>query len=397
MRLPDIDRSAPRWTGLSLNIGSETDISPYMARALELAWDAVGRTSPNPPVGAVVVRDGRVSGEGSTQPAGEAHAEVVALRQAGNLARGSTMYVTLEPCSHYGRTPPCTDAIIAAGVTEVHASMIDPNPLVGGSGVERLRKAGVAVQLWEGRSNAEELAAPHAKFTTTSRPLVTAKFAMSLDGKIATRTGDSKWITSVEARSYVHELRARSDAIMAGIGTVIADNPQLTARRPDGTPFPHQPLRVIVDSNGRLPLDSSLLQQAGSTLVVMANDLQNVRADLESAGAEVLMATGGDGRVDLGALLDELGRREITSVFVEGGGTLLGSIFDRRMADRVVAFVAPVIIGGEAAPSPVGGEGTERMADILRLTDVGIETFGDDVAASGWCSTVGDYHTQVRG
>ena len=365
-----------------------------MARALELAWDAVGRTSPNPPVGAVVVRDGRVVGEGSTQPVGQAHAEVVALRQAGDLARGAALYVTLEPCSHHGRTPPCTEAIIAAGVAEVHASIVDVNPRVSGAGLDRLREAGIAVHTGEGRREAEELAAPHAKLVTTGRPLVTAKFAMSLDGKIATRTGDSKWITSEESRRYVHELRARSDAIMVGIGTVMADDPQLTARRPDGTPLPRQPLRVVVDSSGRLPGDSTLLKQAGGTLVAMGGRDRfetcpyNVRAYLESVGAEVFTAAGVDGRVNLVGLLDELGRREITSVFVEGGGTLLGSLFDDGLVDRVVGFVAPVIIGGESALSPVGGEGAERMAEALRLSDVRVETFGDDVAVSGWVRQV---------
>ena len=378
-----------RWTGPSPDIGSDSDTNARMVRALELAWDAVGRTSPNPPVGAVVVRDGHVVGEGSTQRAGQAHAEVVALRQAGHLARGATLYVTLEPCSHHGRTPPCTDAIIAAGVAEVHASIVDVNPRVSGAGLDRLREAGITVHTGEGRHEAEELAAPHAKLVTTGRPLVTAKFAMSLDGKIATRTGDSKWITSEESRRYVHELRARSDAIMVGIGTVIADDPQLTARRPDGTPLPRQPLRVVVDSSGRLPRDSTLLKQAGGTLVTMANESENVRACLESVGAEVFAAAGVDGRVDLAGLLDELGHRDITSVFVEGGGALLGSLFDGGLVDRVVGFVAPVIIGGESALSPVGGEGAERMADTLRLSGVRVETFGDDVAVSGWCGQSG--------
>ena len=189
----------------------------FMRRhALELARAAVGSTSPNPPVGAVVVRDGRIVGEGHTQPTGGDHAEIVALGQAGELARGSTLYVTLEPCSHQGRTPPCTDAIISAGVSEVHASVVDPNPQVSGKGLEQLRRAGILVTLGEGREDAEELIAPHAKFITTGTPLVTAKFAMSLDGKIATRTGDSKWITSEESRRYVHTLRAQSDAIMVG-------------------------------------------------------------------------------------------------------------------------------------------------------------------------------------
>ena len=369
-----------------------------MARAAELAWSAVGRTSPNPPVGAVLVKDGRIVGKGSTQPAGQAHAEVAALRQAGHLACGATLYVTLEPCSHHGRTPPCTDAIIEAGVTEVYASVLDVNPRVGGAGIDRLREAGIAVHVGDGRHEAEELAAPHAKFITTGRPLVTAKFAMSLDGKIATRTGDSRWITSEESRQYVHELRARSDAIMAGIGTVIADDPQLTARGPDGTPYPRQPLRVIVDSSGRLPLGATLLRQPGSTLVASAVHLRSEQqAGLETAGAEVFAAPGANGRVSLTELLDELGRRDITGVFVEGGGTLLGSLFDDGLVDRVVGFVAPVLIGGEAAPSPVGGQGAERMAQALRLFDVRIETFGGDVAVSGWCAPVGTLNSPARG
>ena len=360
-----------------------------MVRALELAWDAVGRTSPNPPVGAVVVKGGRVAGEGHTQPAGEAHAEVVALHHAGEQAQGAALYVTLEPCSHHGRTPPCTDAVIAAGISEVHASTIDSNPRVRGTGLDRLREAGIAVRTGEGRHEAQELAAPHAKFITTGRPLVTAKFAMSLDGKVATRTGDSKWITAEKSRRYVHELRARSDAILAGIGTVLADDPQLTARRPDGSPLPRQPLRVIVDSSGQLPLNSTLLRQPGSTLVAMARESPTGRERLESTGAVVFSATGVDGRVDLTELLDELGRRGVISVFVEGGGTLLGSLLDAGLVDRVVGFVAPVIIGGAAAPSPVGGDGVEQMAQALRLVDVRVETFGDDVAISGWCSAIG--------
>ena len=317
-----------------------------MRHALELAWVALGSTSPNPPVGAVVVRGGRIVGEGHTQPAGGEHAEIVAMRQAGELARGSTLYVTLEPCSHHGRTPPCTDAIIASGVSEVCASAVDPNPQVSGSGLEQLRRAGIAVTLGEGRDDAEELIAPHAKFITTGTPLVTAKFAMSLDGKIATRTGDSKWITSEESRRYVHTLRARSDAIMAGIGTVLTDDPQLTARDAEGFALPRQPLRVIVDSKGRLPADASLLRQPGRTLVFVSEETAVRQSGLESPGAEWVVASGDDGRVDLRAVLSELGRRQVTSLLVEGGGTVLGSLFDEDLVDRVVGFVAPVIVGG---------------------------------------------------
>lgn len=350
-----------------------------MQRALELARRAVGVSSPNPPVGAVVVRDGEVVGEGWTQPVGQAHAEVVALQDAGDRARGATLYVTLEPCSHHGRTPPCTQRIIDAGISEIHTSTLDPNPRVAGRGVTDLREAGVIVHVGEGEDEAKELIEPHTKFITTGLPLVTVKFAASLDGKIATRTGDSKWITGEESRAYVHRLRAASDAIMAGINTVLADDPQLTARSPDGTTLPRQPLRVIVDSRGRIPHDARLLTETGDTLVAVAE------SGIQIPGAEIVSMPGADGKVDLNALMQELGRREITSVLIEGGGTLIGSLFDLRLVDKVVAFIAPVIIGGRSAPSPVGGLGAERMTDTLRLSRVKIHQFGDDVAITGYC------------
>lgn len=358
-----------------------------MRRALELARASVGETSPNPPVGAVIVMDGRIVGEGRTQPAGQAHAEVVALRQAGELARGATLYVTLEPCSHHGRTPPCTDAIIAAGVSEVRASMLDPNPQVGGRGLELLREAGIAVSVGECREEAEELAAPHSMFMTTGMPLVTLKFAMSLDGKIATRTGDSQWITCEESRRYVHRLRAQSDAIMAGIGTVVADDPQLTARDAGDMPLPRQPMRVVVDSRGSMSPDAAMLGQPGRTLVAVSEISEGRRDALESAGAEVFIAPTGNGRVNLRALLEELGRREVTSVFVEGGGVLAGSLMDARLVNRVVAFVAPVIIGGDRAPSPIGGQGATLISDTIRLSGVRVERFGADVAVIGRCDS----------
>ena len=356
-----------------------------MLRALELARASVGETSPNPPVGAVVVRDGQIVGEGKTQPAGQDHAEIVALLQADELARGATLYVTLEPCWHYGRTPPCTNAIIAAGVAEVHVSMVDPNPRVDGRGIAALRAAGIEVVLGECREEAEELVAPHAVYITTGMPLVTLKFAMSLDGKIATRTGDSKWITCEESRRYVHTLRSQSDAIMAGIGTVLADDPQLTARYSNDVPFARQPLRVVVDSRGNVPPDATMLSQPGKTLVAVSEISEDAREALESAGAEVFFAPTGNGRVNLRALLTELGRREVTSVFVEGGGVLSGSLLDAHLVHQVVAFVAPTIIGGDRAPSPVGGQGVALMSDAIRLSAVKIERFGEDVAIIGRC------------
>ena len=255
---------------------------------------------------------------------------------------------------------------------------------MSGRGLDQLRRAGIAVTLGEGREDAEELIAPHAKFITTGTPLVTAKFAMSLDGKIATRTGDSKWITSEESRRYVHTLRAQSDAIMVGIGTVLADDPQLTARDADGAPLPRQPLRVIVDSNGRLPPDATLLSQPGRTLVFVSDGAAMQQPGAHSQSAEWIAAPGHDGRVDLRVMLSELGRRQITSLFVEGGGRVLGPLFDERLVDKVIGFIAPVIIGWQmTAPSPVSGSGVERIADAMRLNGVRIERFGDDVAIMG--------------
>lgn len=334
-----------------------------------------------------MVRRSQIVGEGHTQPAGQAHAEIMALRRAGARARGAALFVTLEPCSHHGRTPPCADAIIEAGVASVTMAVTDPNPLVSGQGEARLLDAGVSVGVGDGEDEAAELIAPHAKFIRTGTPLVTAKFAMSLDGKIATRTGDSKWITSAESRRYAHELRRRSDAIMVGIGTALADDPQLTARDADGAPLPRQPLRVIVDSRGRLPSDAAMLSQPGDTLVAIAHEDAGARARLEAAGALVFEAGDdgrGDDRVNLGALLSELGRREITSVLVEGGGGLLGSLFDEGLVDRVVGFVAPVVIGGADALSPVGGSGAVMMADAVRLSGARVERIGEDVVVAGW-------------
>ena len=355
-----------------------------MQRALELARQAVGVSSPNPPVGAVLVRDGEVVGEGQTQPPGQAHAEIVALAAAGDRARSATLYVTLEPCCHQGRTGPCTEAIIAAGVAEVHAAIPDPSSAVDGRGFDRLRNAGITVTVGEGADDAAELAEPHAKHVNTGLPLATGKFAISLDGKIATRSGESRWISGEESRRYTHELRAASDAILAGIETVIVDNPQLSARDASGAPLPRQPVRVIVDRRGRLPSNARLLSEPGTTLVATATDDARVTERLNGLGVEVLHHPGSDGRVDLAGLVRELGRRGMTSLFIEGGGTVLGSMFDLGLIDKVVGFVAPMIIGGASAPGPVGGLGADRMADALRLHRVKILRFGDDIAITGY-------------
>ena len=359
----------------------------YMQRALASARQALGNTSPNPAVGAVIVKDGVIVGEGQTQPAGSWHAEVVALRQAREAARGATMYVSLEPCCHYGRTPPCTEAIITAGVAEVHLAAIDPNPLVSGRGKAALEAAGIKTHVGEYEEAALELNEAYCKFITSRLPFVTAKFAMSLDGKIATKTGDSQWITGEEARRYAHSLRRVSDAIMVGVNTIIADDPQLTARydTDDDVLSPRQPLRIIVDSRGRTPPFARIFRVPGKTLIATAASIEPAKErELREAGAELLSLPAKRGQVDLLELLRTLGSREISSVLVEGGGTLLGSFFDQGLVDKVYAFVAPVIIGGKRAITAVEGRGVSKMAEALRLRRWGVERLGDDIMICGY-------------
>ena len=368
----------------------------HMGVALSLAQRAVGSVSPNPPVGAVLVRDGEVVGEGYTQPPGQAHAEIVAIRQAGPRARGATLYTTLEPCNHQGRTRPCSEAIVEAGVAEVHSAVTDPNPHVKGGGLSRLSEAGIAVSTGERAGEASRLIEAYAKLATTGTPFVTAKFAMSLDGKIATRTGSSQWITGEEARAYAHRLRAASDAVMVGINTVLADDPRLTARDGSGAALDRQPLRVVVDSRGRIPREARMLSEPGSTLIVTGGAGGHetrpydgghgcIEGEHDGEGVETAAMPGAGGLVDLEALMSHLGEREIASVVVEGGGVLLGALFDRGLVDKVCAFIAPVVVGGAAAPSPVAGEGVELIGDALRLRDVEVLTLGADIAVVGYC------------
>ncbi|MBI3970129.1 MAG: bifunctional diaminohydroxyphosphoribosylaminopyrimidine deaminase/5-amino-6-(5-phosphoribosylamino)uracil reductase RibD [Chloroflexi bacterium] len=363
-----------------------------MARALELARAVKGRTSPNPAVGAVVIRDGRIAGEGATQPYGRPHAEVIALRAAGPLAAGATLYVTLEPCSHYGRTPPCVDAVIEAGIAEVHLATLDPNPEVCGRGLARLEAAGIRTVVGEGRAAAQELNEEFARWVTTGRPLVIAKFAASLDGRIATWGGDSRWITGPEARAEVHRLRDRVDAIVVGVNTVIADNPELTTRmeRPDGSEV-HHPRRFVLDSTARTPPTARVLSNelpGRTTIVTTELAPPERRAALEAAGAEVWTVAPRWGHVALDALLDEMGRHKITSLLVEGGAAVHGAFFDDDLVDRVMAFIAPLVIGGRDAPSAVGGTGARRLADSRHLSDVQVERLGADTLIAGYTRRV---------
>jgi diaminohydroxyphosphoribosylaminopyrimidine deaminase/5-amino-6-(5-phosphoribosylamino)uracil reductase len=361
----------------------------FMECALSLARLAMGYTSPNPAVGAVVVKDGLAVGMGYTQPAGSDHAEVMALRQAGDKAREATMYVTLEPCPHYGRTPPCTQAIIDAGISEVHIALLDPNPLVSGHGVGRLNERGIKTHIGMGQQEAYEINEAYIKHITTGLPFVVAKFAMSLDGKIATKTGDSKWITKEEARNYAHALRHTVDAIMVGVNTIIADNPRLTAKCCGGRGGvgKMQPLRLVVDSKGKVPLNAHIFEPPGEVLLAVAAPFDSAKKKkFVKAGAEVLELPASRGLVDIVELLKLLGRREIVTVLVEGGGKLLGSLFDHHLVDKVLAFISPIIIGGYEAVS-VGGNGVDNIAKALRLSQVDIKSFGDDILVSGYVET----------
>jgi diaminohydroxyphosphoribosylaminopyrimidine deaminase/5-amino-6-(5-phosphoribosylamino)uracil reductase len=359
----------------------------YMECALSLARLAVGYASPNPAVGAVAVKNGLVVGMGYTQPPGSDHAEIVALRQAGDKAKGATMYVTLEPCCHYGRTPPCTKALIEAGISEVHVAMVDPNPMVSGRGVSELEKAGIRTYVGELQEESSEINEAYVKYITTGLPFVIAKFAMSLDGKIATRTGQSEWISNEQSRRYVHSLRHGVDAIMVGVNTAIVDNPRLIALCccGKGGRAKKQPLRLVVDSKGRIPVGARIFKQPGKTLVVTVKPFDRKKfRELAEVGAEVLELPQEGGLVDLRALFKALGDREVLSVLVEGGSKVLGSLFDTHSVDKVLAFISPIIIGGDEATTAVGGNGVGNLVEALRLSRVNVESFGDNILISGY-------------
>jgi diaminohydroxyphosphoribosylaminopyrimidine deaminase / 5-amino-6-(5-phosphoribosylamino)uracil reductase len=352
----------------------------YMRRALELAERGRGYVEPNPLVGAVVVRDGRIVGEGWHERFGQAHAEVNALAAAGDTARGATLYVTLEPCCHHGKTPPCTDAVLRAGVRRVVAALADPYPAVASKGATLLREAGVDVEIGPGEAEARRQNAPYLKLLATGCPYVHAKWAMSLDGKIATRTGDSRWISGEASRARVHALRGRMDAILIGSGTARADDPLLTARPPG----PRTPMRIVLSSCGLLRPESQLVRTAreAPVLIVTAGTPDDgLRNKLVEAGCEVLALEGAMPPVP--ALLDELGRRRFTNVLVEGGARVLGSFFDAEAIDEAHVFIAPLLIGGSAAPTPITARGVAEMASAVRLDDCHVEQVDGDVYVRG--------------
>ena len=357
-----------------------------MAVPLGLAERGRGYVEPNPMVGAILVRDGKIVGEGWHQRYGEPHAEVHALAAAGEAARGATLYVTLEPCCHHGKTPPCTDAIIRAGVSRVVAAMADPFPQVSGSGFDRLRQAGVDVLVGVGALAAAELNAPYLKLQATGQPYVIAKWAMTLDGRIATRLGDARWVSSEASRERVHQLRGRMDAILVGIGTALADDPWLTARPPG----PRTATRVVLDTHLRLPLASQLVQTARTAPVLVVHG-QGVdggtRRALEAAGCECLAVPVDNNRLLLSALLTEMGRRRWTNLLVEGGAGILGSFLDAGAIDEVWVFVAPKLIGGVAAKPVIVGRGVAAMAQAIAVHNWSVEPIGEDVLLRGRLTT----------
>jgi len=364
-------------------MSSAGDPAAFMARALELAERGRGLVEPNPMVGAVVVRDGRIAGEGFHGRFGGPHAEPIAIAAAGEACRGATLYVTLEPCTHFGKTPPCVPAVLDAGFARVVAAMIDPDPRTQGRGIGQLRAAGAQVEVGLLEAEAQRLNAPFVKLTARGLPFVTAKWAMSLDGKIATRTGQSRWISSAPSRERVHTIRGQVDAILVGIGTALADDPLLTARPPG----PRTAARIVADSQARLPLRSRLVASAGEApVIVAATEAAPVgrREGLARAGVEVLVLPEEGGRVSLPALMAELGRRRMSNVLLEGGGELAAAALASQMVDKLLVFVAPRILGGREAPTPVGGQGVADLARALQAREWSFQRVGDDALIEAW-------------
>ena len=350
----------------------------HMRRAVELAARGEGFVEPNPMVGCVIARGAEIIGEGWHRRFGEAHAEVEALRMAGDRAAGATLYVTLEPCCHQGKTPPCTRAVIEGGLQRVVVACRDPFPQVQGGGIDELRDAGITVDVGLLEPEARRLNTPYLKLLETGRPWIIVKWAMSLDGKIATHTGQSRWISGPESRRIVHALRGRVDAILVGRGTAERDDPLLTARPPG----PRTAVRVVLDTRATLSGDSQLARSAGETPVLVAVGTEASSADrlrLGNAGCEVFVCDGETHAARLDSLLLELGRRRLTNVLVEGGGRVFGNLLDALAIDEVHVFVAPKLIGGEESPTAVGGAGIAEISAAMQLDSPEVQQVGDDV------------------
>ena len=358
----------------------------HMARAIELARLGEGAVEPNPMVGCVIARGAEAIAEGWHRKFGEPHAEAEALAIAADRAAGATMYVTLEPCCHHGKTPPCADAIVEAGLAKVVVAMRDPFPQVDGGGLQRLQEAGIQTEVGLMEEEARDLNAPYLKLLETGRPWVIAKWAMTLCGKTATRTGSSRWISGEASRAVVHRLRGRMDAILIGIGTASIDDPELTVRLPeDETPL-RIPIRIVLDTRAELSLESRLVQTAREVPVLVAvgeGTPEDACRHLQDAGCEVFRCEGQTNEQRIESLLEELGRRRMTNLLIEGGGQVTGTLLDARAIDEVHAFIAPKLVGGQESPTPVEAYGIDQMADALPLKKPVIETVGQDIYLHG--------------
>jgi len=389
----------------------------FMKEALHLALKAEGFTSPNPLVGAVVVKGNKIVGKGYHKKAGSPHAEIIAIKSAGRKANRATLYINLEPCVHYGRTPPCVPEIIKAGIKRIVIAMKDPNPLVNGKGIKKLESEGIDIQVGILEQDAEKINESYIKYITKKMPFVVLKWAMSLDGKIATRTGNSKWISHQKSRDFTHRLRGKFDAVLIGIGTLLKDNPQLTTH---GLGV-KEPKRIIVDAKGEIPTDCNLLKTeglpanasppaakragvaGGQVIIATTNKINKEKKEgLKKKGAEIIIVASENpapqnaspfmarmtasmrSGVNLKELMIELANREITSILVEGGGTINASFIENGLADKFIAFISPIIIGGKNAISPIEGKGIEKISDAIKIRDFSVRKLGEDIVVEGY-------------
>jgi diaminohydroxyphosphoribosylaminopyrimidine deaminase/5-amino-6-(5-phosphoribosylamino)uracil reductase len=358
------------------------DDEKWMKRALRLAEKGAGRTSPNPMVGAVLVKSGKVVGEGYHAKAGEAHAEIIALRQAREKARGAILYLNLEPCTHQGKTPPCAPQIIKAGVKRVVMGMEDPNPLVNGKGIEALRKSGLDAKVGILENECRRLNEAFRKYILKKEPFVTLKAAATLDGKIATRNGDSKWISGEASRHFVHRLRDRVDGVLVGIGTVLKDDPQLTARVKAG----RDPYRIVLDSRLKISEEAKVFEHSPSKVILATTELapQEKIQRLEKRGIRVLVLDSKEGRVRLKSCLSKLGEIGMMSLLVEGGGRVNGAFLDEGLIDRFLLFLSPKLMGDQQAPGIFGGRGVSSLQEAAVLKEVKARRIGEDVLIEGY-------------
>lgn len=363
---------------------SKEDLA-FMEMAYSLAEKAKGRTSPNPCVGAVIAKDGKIVGWGYHQEAGQPHAEIIALEKAGRKVKGATLYLTLEPCVHWGRTPPCVDRLVNVGLKRVVISSYDPNPLVYQKGVARLKEAGIEVVAGILADKNEKLNEAYNKYIVSKIPFVCLKVALSLDGKIAAPSGDSRWISSEESRNFVQHLRAEYDAVLVGISTVLQDDPLLTVRLPDVVK--KKWFRVILDSGLRFPLEAKMLEKPedGKIIIFTSQNAPQQKVEaLKQKGAEIIQVETDHGLIDLKAALKELGRREISSVLVEGGAKVLTSFIEQKLVDKAFFFISPRLIGGEKALTPFEGQGASSISEAFRLKNIRHFSLKDDIIVEGY-------------